>query len=121
MGRPAIKRFNKEFREYFDRLADSLQELSEKPRTKAMDEAARMLGVSEHAIKSWLRPKGGKSSFACPKWRADMFKLALPQEVSGLSKTERKQLADTLITIRENDLMDPQAAKVFDKIVGDMK
>lgn len=116
-GRPTFTRFNDEFRELFDKYVDSLELSRDKaPRQKATKQIARKIGVSEHTVKSWLRPEGGKAAYACPKWRVDMVKLALPPEVTGLSLTERRLISRSLRQLCDMGVLSGSAAKAFEKI-----
>lgn len=114
MSRHPVERHNDEFRLLFDRVVDTFEGRGKV--NTAMELSAKMLGVKPETIKSWLRPEGGKTSYACPKWRVDMYRLAIDKWFNLLSGVERKNIFISLKALRDAGIMSEPTAKAFDKL-----
>lgn len=112
-----VERHNEEFKMLFDRHVASLGEDTENAVRTAMEQAGDMLGVNPETIKSYRRPEGGRSANACPKWRVDMYRVALPPEVSRIADTTRDEIISGLRYLRGSGVMSEETIRAFDNLV----
>jgi hypothetical protein len=117
MSRHPIEPYNDEFNALLERVIGQLGGGKRRPFVgQAMQEAADALGVTVHAVKSWVKPLGGNSSCYCPKWRFDMYRLAVDPKLSGLSDSARATLLENLNALRRVRVMNESSARAFEKI-----
>lgn len=117
MGRHPVERNNDAFNELLERRIAALGDGRRREVVKqATEEAAKMLGVTIHTVLAWCKPHGGKSAIGCPKWRVDMYKLALPPDVSRVSDKTREELLVGLRAVRDSGVMSDASVKAFDKL-----
>lgn len=57
-------------------------------------EVAKLLGVSLAAVKSWCVDEDANFFVPCPKWRVDVFKIALGRKLTYLSAKQREQVLE---------------------------
>jgi transposase len=87
MGRKKVERHNAEFIELYKESGLSQREI------------AAMLGVALITVKSWCVNEESDFSAGCPKWRVDVFKIALGRKFTWLSARHREELLDLLRSI----------------------
>lgn len=95
MSRYPAERHNDEFIKLFA-LFRSKPEHAELTQQDAMVAVSELLGVTPWAVKSWVRPEGGRSAYACPKHRVDAFKVALGLKLADLNESQRKRVMEML-------------------------
>lgn len=125
MSRHAVERYNDEFKKLFERQLDAKRRddgtLHKGAVAETEAEAAELLGVKPETVHAWLRPEGGKTSYACPKFRVDMYKLGLPPDISRISFHTRDALMESLSMLRSSGLMSEPSIKAFDRIARKLR
>jgi hypothetical protein len=60
---------------------------------------AEQLGVGLTIVKSWCVEEGKEMAATCPKWRVDVFKIALGKKLTGLTDRQRNEILEILRSI----------------------
>ena len=61
---------------------------------------AEMIGVGLTTVKSWCVEEGKEAAATCPKWRVDVFKIALGKKLTGLTERQRDEVLEIFRSIR---------------------
>jgi transposase len=61
---------------------------------------AEMIGVALTTVKCWCVEEGKEAAATCPKWRVDVFKIALGKKLTGLTERQRDEVLEIFRSIR---------------------
>ena len=53
-----------------------------------------MIGVGLTTVKSWCVEEGKEAAATCPKWRVDVFKIALGKKLTYLTDKQRREVLE---------------------------
>jgi DNA-binding XRE family transcriptional regulator len=60
---------------------------------------AQMIGVGLTTVKSWCVDENTVMAATCPKWRVDVFKIALGKKLTGLTDRQRQEVLEIFRSI----------------------
>jgi hypothetical protein len=62
-------------------------------------DVAEMIGVGLTTVKSWCVDESTVMAATCPKWRVDVFEIALGKKLTSLTKQERDEVLEIFRSI----------------------